>query len=414
MVYEYLLSFIKETANFFNEMAIYLVFGFLVAGVLHVFFPESIVKRHLGKGNLASVIKSTLFGIPLPLCSCGVVPVATSLKRSGASRGSVVSFLVTTPQIGADSFMLTYSLMGGLFAVARIIASIVTALISGILINLFDKEKENRSKSKESIETAQDEFYKRLKRIPSYVEYELLGSIANTLLIGILIAGAVGVLFPDNFFGQYLGSPFLSMLIMLTIGIPIYVCASASTPIAAALMMKGLAPGAALVFLLSGPATNAVNLSTVMKILGKKSTAIYLISIAGVSLSIGYGFNLLTILPEISDLLTVHQHDWLPGWLRLFGSFTLLFMLGLYYLDKIRLSTIWTKGKDNKMGKIVLAVNGMTCMHCAKNVERAVVAVEDTSEVKVHLQENCVEFELSDEKHLDQVKQSILEAGYEL
>ncbi len=232
--------FLKEIVYFFNEISIYLIFGFLVAGVLHVLFPESLVRKHLGRSSLGSVVKSTLFGIPLPLCSCSVVPVATSLRKSGASKGAVVSFLITTPQIGADSFMVTYSLIGWVFALFRIAASAVTALIAGIVINLFDRKDNGSETDSKSMDQLNGSYKERLRSIFSYIEYELLGSIANALLVGIVVAAVIGVLIPNTFFDQYLGSPFLSMMIMLAIGIPIYVCASASTPIAASLLMKGI------------------------------------------------------------------------------------------------------------------------------------------------------------------------------
>ncbi len=402
-------EFALETLSFYNEIAVYLLFGLLVAGILHVLFPESIVRRHLGKGNIGSVLKSALFGIPLPLCSCGVVPVATSLRRSGASKGSVVSFLITTPQIGADSFMLTYSLIGWVFAGARILASVITALIAGLFINLF--EKEDSTHPRESVTVNEVDFRTRLKEVPQYVEYELLGAIVNTLLIGILIAGAVGVFMPDDFFATYMNSPFLSMILMLVIGIPVYVCASASTPIAAALLMKGLSPGAALVFLLSGPATNAVNFTTVLKIIGKKSTAIYIGSIAIVSLALGYLFNVWLGTGFMATVMT-HQHDMLPDWLRIGSSILLTIMIGWFYFK----TQLWKLFKTNKgnieVGKLSLDVQGMTCQHCAKNVERAILSVEGTQDVQIFLDQDRVEFELADNNLLNKVKESITAAGY--
>ena len=189
---QYITLFIEEIIYFFNEISIYLIFGFFVAGSLHVLFPDSIVRKHLGKGSFGSVLKSTVFGIPLPLCSCGVVPVATSLRRSGASKGSVVSFLISTPQVGADSFMITYSLIGWVFAIFRIIASLITAFFAGILINVFDKEKIEQSKYEKNTSELETSYLDRIKTLPNYIEYELFGSIANYLLLGLIIAGLIG------------------------------------------------------------------------------------------------------------------------------------------------------------------------------------------------------------------------------
>ncbi len=405
---------VREIFYFYHEIAIYLLFGFLVAGVLHVLFPERIVRRHLGSNSIGSVIKATLFGVPLPLCSCGVVPVAASMRKSGASKGASVSFLITTPQIGADSFMLTYSLLGWLFAVGRIVASMITALFAGLTINFLDRSEKEQDAPSEGVTENSETAWQRLKNVPAYVEYELLGSIANTLLVGIVIAGIVAALIPQDFFAQYLGGGWLSLLIMLAIGIPLYVCASASTPIAAALMMKGLAPGAALVFLLSGPATNAANISMVVKIMGKRSTAVYLASIAVVSLALGYLLNLLSASLPMVHLFAAHQHEILPFWLKWAGSVVLGLMLLWYYAysqfgDKIKL-----KKGDLLVGNVNIAVKGMTCPHCAKTVENAVLSVDGASDVVVHLNEGSVEFFIEDESKVQDVREQISNAGYEV
>jgi len=404
---------VREIFYFYHEIAIYLLFGFLVAGALHVFFPERLVRRHLGKNSIGSVVKATLFGGPLPLCSCGVVPVAASLRKSGASKGAAVSFLITTPQIGADSFMLTYSLLGWLFAVGRIAASMITALFAGLTINFLDRSDKESYHSDENVENSES-MYQRLKNVPAYVEYELLGSIANTLLIGIVIAGIVAAMIPQDFFAEYLGSGWLSLLVMLAVGIPLYVCASASTPIAAALMMKGLAPGAALVFLLSGPATNAANLSMVVKIMGKRSTAVYLASIAIVSLLLGYLLNVLSAAMPVVRLFNTHQHEILPFWLKWSGSVVLGLMLLWYYVHKRLGETSKFKKGDSLVGKVNITVKGMTCPHCAKTVEKAILSVDGTSDIAVHLQQGNVDFVIDDESKIQQVKSLISKAGYEV
>ncbi len=408
---EYIQLFINETGYFYYEMAIYLVFGFLVAGVLHVFFPDSIVRKHLGKPGILSMIKSTLFGIPLPLCSCGVVPVATSLRRSGASKGATVSFLISTPQIGADSFLLTYSLLGWVFAVFRIVTSVLTAILAGLSLLLFDQDSPAEKQSGDN-KMNRSTPLQRSKELPSYIEYELFGSIAGTLLIGVLVAGLIGALLPEGFFMQYFNYPFLSMLIMLAIGIPMYVCASASTPIAASLVLKGLNPGAALVFLLTGPATNAVNLSTVSSIIGKKSTALYLASISIAALVMGYLFNLLIGRIGMETILQTHQHEMLPHWLKWTGVGILSIMFLIYYWNR-KFKKLFTKEKGEiNVSHLVLDVKGMTCMHCAGSVKGAVESVEGVSDVNIDLDNGKVDFELADPEQLEQVKTRIKDAGY--
>ncbi len=406
-----LIIVIKETAFFFNEVAIYLILGFAIAAVLHVLFPESIIRRHFGQDSVTSVFKATLFGIPLPICSCGVVPVAASLRRSGASKGATAAFLIATPQVGADSFMITYSLLGWVFGVFRIIAAMITALLAGILVNLL-KRKDAADDTPHSRAASAETLRDRIRGLPQYIEYELLGPIATALLIGILIAGIISALIPDNFFAGFLGGEITSMFVMLIIGIPMYVCASASTPIAASLILKGLSPGAALVFLLTGPATNAMSIATVLKILGKRATFIYLASIAGVSLALGFALNWVVGIYGIEQVISTHQHDMLPMWLKLSGSALLLLMLGWYYISQ-QVTQKSLKEQENMSNMMSLNVNGMTCQHCAANVKRAVEGVGG-SQVKVDLSAKKVDFELADASQLEQVKAEIKAAGYEL
>ena len=401
----------KEILFFFNEVAIYLLFGFVLAGILHVLFPESIIRRHLGRNSFGSVVKSTLFGIPIPLCSCGVVPVAASLRNSGASKGATISFLISTPQIGADSFMITYSLLGWVFALFRIVASLITAMVAGIMVNVIGSQ--DTYPSEVFPNTVHEEtFGQRLQSIFSYVEYELLGSIANSLMIGLVIAGIIGAFIPDGFFERHMGSHFMSLLVMLIAGIPMYVCASASTPIAASLIMKGMSPGAALVFLLTGPATNAMTISTVVKSLGKTAALIYLGAIASVSLALGQGLNVLAATYGFDSIILVHQHEMLPGWLKISGTVLLSAMLGWYYL-KIKLLSNFKREKGMEP-KITINVQGMSCMHCAGNVQKAIESIAGTSKVSVDLEGNKVLFDIDKTDDIEKVKAAITSVGYQV
>ena len=402
----------KEFLFFFNEISLYLLFGFIVAGILYVFFPESVIRRQLGRDSFLSVVKSTIFGIPLPLCSCGVVPVAASLRKSGASKGSTISFLIATPQVGADSFMITYSLLGWVFALFRIVASLVTALTAGIMVNILGRNEPDQAEIVlPDNAVPRESYYKRLKSIPGYIEYDLLGSLANALVVGIIAAGIISALIPDGFFEKYLGSDFLSMLLMLAVGIPVYVCAAASTPVAASLIMKGISPGAALVFLLTGPATNAMTILTVFKVLGKKSTIIYLSAIALISLLLGYLLNIFTAHFGFQNVIILHNHEMLPAWLKAGGSVILAMMIGWYYL-KIKILDKVKGEREVGDNKIRLSVQGMTCMHCAGTVKKAVESVAGTSNVDVHLDEKSVAFEIEGKSSIEKVKAAIERAGY--
>jgi len=198
---DFLSVILKETIILFLiEVSIYLLFGFIIAGILHVLFPESIIRRHLGRDSFGSVLKSTLFGIPIPLCSCGVVPVAASLRNSGASKGATISFLISTPQVGADSFMITYSLLGWVFTLFRIVASLITAMAAGIMVNILSRNDSPQSGESPPNINSEEGFGRRIKSILQYVEYDLLGSIANALMVGIIAAGIITALIPEGFF----------------------------------------------------------------------------------------------------------------------------------------------------------------------------------------------------------------------
>ncbi|MDM8546632.1 permease [Candidatus Venteria ishoeyi] len=402
---------LEQTLYFYNEIAIYLVLGFVIAALLHILFPESLVRKHLGHNSFLSVLKSTAFGIPLPICSCGVVPVAASLKKSGASNGATVSFLISTPQIGADSYLITYSLLGWIFGVFRIMAALITALAAGLFVNLFQRKPTGIDKQEATSSGTQETAKDRLSHIGRYIEYELLGPIANALLIGIVIAGFISALVPENFFEAWMGGTWTSMLVMLVVGIPLYICASASTPIAASLILKGMSPGAALVFLLVGPATNAMSIATVLKIVGKRATAIYLLTIAVVSLLLGGLLNLMVAHYGMGQIIFTHQHELLPAWLKLIGSGLLLLMLAGYYMR--RFFSQKTQEMLDMSNRITLTVDGMTCMHCAANVKRAVEGIEGAADAQINLENKSVSFELDDSSKTEQIKLEIRAAGYE-
>ena len=306
---ESLLSSIAwETLVVFYEASVYLLIGFLVAGLLHVYLPADLIARHLGRNDARSVGLAALFGAPIPLCSCGVLPAAASLKRQGAGRAPLVSFLISTPETGADSVALTYGLMGPVMAVVRPVVAVVTAVIAGIAsIGVREDAStppphdagRDDDRAEAAFEDSCDESCapggaapagaRRFLHSLDYGFTSVLDDIAMSLLVGMLLTGILAGLLPDNFFDEVLGwgSGLMPMLAMIVVGLPLYLCASASTPIAAALMAKGLSPGAALVFLLVGPATNLATMTVVGQLLGRRHLAVYLGAIVLVSLAAG-------------------------------------------------------------------------------------------------------------------------------
>ena len=298
---EAMVGIAKESWLVFKEAAPFVLFGFFAAGLLKVLIPERVIVKHLGGNGFRSVFKASLFGVPLPLCSCGVIPVAVGLRKQGASKGATASFLVSVPETGVDSVAITWALLDPLMTIIRPVSAFITALATGALINLLPEQKVAAktdtaesccsANADQSTQLTQKPIIQRLKDGVIYAFTDLLKDIGGWLLLGILIAGIISYFVPVDFVDRYLGGEYSSLLIMLIIGIPLYICASASTPVAAALVLKGLSPGAALVFLLAGPATNAATMTVVAKHLGKATTVAYVAAIATCSLVFGWFVN---------------------------------------------------------------------------------------------------------------------------
>ena len=287
----------KEVLSLINEMSPYLLLGFFVAGVMHAFIPGMVYNRYLGGKGFKSVFYGALFGVPLPLCSCGVLPTAMSLRKQGASKGATASFLISTPETGVDSIIATYSVLGLPFAVIRPVAAFCNAIMGGWLINKFgDKDEvvpvDASAKTccchHKQEETHHEGFLGKMREALRFGFVEMIEDIGKWLVIGLVIAGLITVFVPDEFFALFRGNTQLSMLLVLCIAIPMYICATGSIPIAVALMMKGLTPGAALVLLMAGPACNMASILVINKTLGRKSLVLYLVSIITMAILWGH------------------------------------------------------------------------------------------------------------------------------
>lgn len=344
-------------------MAPYILFGLLFAGVLHELVPDSIVTKHLGKDNITSVVKSTVFGIPLPVCSCGVIPLATSIKKSGASKGATLSFLISTPITGVDSIMATYGIFGWIFTLYRAVTSMIIAMAAGILTNIFDKNEEVVERKKAafsavapqtatsfSMNAAKQETEScgtgegsccsgseekkdfSLMSAMKYAFCTLLGDIAKPLFWGLIIGALITVAIPENLSELIKDHTWLSYLIVIAIAVPMYVCATASLPIAAGLMLSGVSAGAAFVFLSAGPATNTVTIGVVKKMLGTKSLFIYLGSIIIGSILFGLGLDYIFDISSIDPASLIHMDE--EGGIIAILSSVILWGLVLYYMAK--------------------------------------------------------------------------------
>lgn len=389
---QFIHDYFNEIYHLMLEMSPYLLLGFLIAGILKYSIHPGRIKRYLGGNDFRSVFYASLLGVPMPLCSCGVIPTGVSLYRNGASKGAAQSFLISTPQTGVDSIMVTYSLLGLPFAIIRPIAAFLTGIAGGVLTNKVESEKPHKYVNGADTE----ELPRGWKTIPAMLKYafiDFLSDIAKWLLIGILIAGLISVLLPGDFFLQYLSNPYLSMLVMLVVSVPLYVCATGSVPIAAALLMKGLSPGAALVFLMAGPATNAATISVIGNTLGKKSLIVYLGTIILGSFAAGIVMNEFIPASWFSGISTHGAHDhMLPHWLMLSSTLILssliLFTLLRKVVNKYRgipeagCEVTEQKPKD----EYIVHIEGMSCQHCVMNVKKELSSLDGVIEVVVNLE----------------------------
>ncbi len=296
------LDFIKVFIWILCSMAPWLLAGLAVSGIMSLFFTPERVRKHLGGAGFMPVLKAVLAGIPLPLCSCGVLPVAASLKKEGAGSGAVAAFYVSTPQIGVNSMILTFSVMGWAMGLVRIAAAFVTGMTCGLLAGKMTKTESSPSFMKREQECSccchecsrtKKTSGSPLFRAMDYGFNRMVAEVAPSMMAGLLIAALIQLLLPDDLGVSFFkGHAFLEFAALVLIAIPLYVCSSSAVPIAAALVMKGISPGAALVFMLAAPASNAVMIASMIKVLGGKATVIYIVVLAFVSIAAGVLLNL--------------------------------------------------------------------------------------------------------------------------
>ena len=406
------MEFIKEIAivifSIFNEMSVYLLLGFLFAGILHVLVPQQLFSKYLSKNSWSSVLYATLFGIPLPLCSCGVIPTGMALYREGASKGSVVAFLIATPQTGVDSIIATYSLLGLPFAIIRPIVALCTAMFAGLTTNIFTlKEssaivKQENSKKQETLT-----FTQKIKRVFNYGYVEMMEDIGKMLMFGLIVAGLISYFVPDNFFMIFGNNTILTMLLVLIVAIPMYVCATGSIPIAIALMMKGMSPGTALVLLMAGPAANIASMLVIGKVLGKKTFVLYLTTL--VIGAITSGLIIDNFLPaawfDVSNFAMEGHHG---GHFYHFKIICSIILFALF-INSIIQKENFMQNTSNKT--IAFKIDGMNCNHCKNNVTKAISALKSVKTVNVNLSQGIayVEGDITD----TEIKNAVEAIGFE-
>lgn len=407
-----------------NEMSPYLLLGFLLAGLMHAFIPGQVYTRYLARPTLGSVVRAALFGIPLPLCSCGVIPTAMSLRREGASKGAVTAFLIATPQTGVDSIIATYGLMGLPFALVRPLAALLTSVLGGALSNAAEPAG---GAPPGAVSAAQGDHRAptlagRLLQALRYAFVDMMEDIGKWLVVGLVAAGLITVFVPDEAFQLFQGNTLASMLLVLAIAMPMYLCATGSIPVAVALMLKGLTPGAALVLLMAGPACNFASMLVVRKALGTRSLLVYLASIIAGAVAFGVLVDYLQFGGHVDFLrqLTLQQacHAEAQSWLSWGGTL----LLALFLLNALVLRPLIHRGhahahpRGSNAGSpadtIVCHIEGMNCNHCRTSAEKALQGVPGVTSASVDLQSR--EARITGSASAEALSQAISEVGFKL
>ena len=471
-VVEILEKFVWQFITLFSEMAPFLLLGFLLAGILHVWVPNHLYVPKISKPNFKSVLWSALFGIPLPICSCGVIPTSIALRKEGASKGASVSFLISTPATGVDSILATYSLLGGPFAILRPVAAFVTAMLGGLFTNVVTKnepetgiavvgethehhehhhEHEHCDCDGDLCSCGQDHdeehskksFAQKIKETLEYGFVNMIGDVSKWLIIGLLLGALIAAFVPDDFFLFLHEYPLLCMVVVLVLAMPMYTCATGSIPLALALVEKGITPGAALVLLMAGPATSIASMLVVGKAFGKRTLAAYLTSIALGALFFGFVIDtffmdsfLASMLPHASA--ECHGH----GALGVFdyicaGLFALLIVYAKFAHkgcgghcgcgdhdcccecgddhDHCECEGHGEHHEHEEPVVEIYSVLGMNCSHCKACVEKAAMRLDGvlSAEADVASKELRVQWHGDDDVDETALKNAVEEAGFE-
>lgn len=411
-----------------NEMSPYILLGFLIAGVLHVFVKEETLLRHLSGNGLKTVVKAAAIGVPLPLCSCGVLPTAVSLRRGGASKAATTSFLIATPQTGVDSIAATYSLLGLPFALSRPVAALICAVLGGSVVGKLcpDEEQTPKSGNPRKLESEKRAFHKKALDSVKYGFVDMIDSIGKWLVIGLVVATLITVFVPDEWFVGLREFPLAAMLLMVLIAIPMYICATGSIPIAMSLMLKGLTPGVAFVLLMAGPAANFASIVILNRAQGRKATAIYVASV--VAVAIGFGVLIDYVLPGnwfLPRTLTPgHSCHTEFGWFESGCSILLALLLIAALVRSMGGRKTCgchdchcsTSKKDNDQlhnnMEQEYKISGMNCAHCRASVEKAIAGVEGVESVEVSLQKGLAR--VKGTAPSDKIEEAVVQAGFDI
>lgn len=366
-----------------NEMSPYILLGFLIAGLMHAFIPQQTFARHLSGTGWKAVVKSAMIGVPLPLCSCGVLPTAIAMRRNGASKAASTSFLIATPQTGVDSIAATWSLLGPAFAVVRPVAALVTAFFGGVAVGKAESgDCGVACSAADREEELPKGFFNKCTAALKYGFIDLVGSIGGWLVAGLVIAALITVYVPADFFSVLGRNPVMSMIAVLVIAVPMYVCATGSIPIAMSLVMKGLSPGTALVLLMAGPAANFASFTLISREMGRKSAVIYLLSIIVGAMAFGLAIDYL--LPaQWFAIGGMHSAAHGMEHFSVFSTVCSAILVALLAITFVKRNIHSHKITGNMTKEYV--IKGMNCPHCQAAVTKCISGVSGVEQVDVNL-----------------------------
>jgi uncharacterized membrane protein YraQ (UPF0718 family)/copper chaperone CopZ len=355
----------------------WMLLGMAIAGILHVALPRGLVRRQLRGGG--GVAKAVALGVPLPLCSCGVIPAGIGLKREGASDGAAVGFLISTPQTGVDSILVSSAFLGWPFAVFKVISAALTGIVGGYLTDA----AAGISDSEAEAEGAED--LSEPRGLWAAVDHalEILRSIWSWIIFGILVSALIELFIPQQVFTAISSyGRAVPILAALAVSLPLYVCSTASVPIAAALVAAGMPPGAALVFLMAGPATNVATIGAIYRALGRRPLAIYLATIVVGSLSAGLMFDFL-LAPTAVSAGHIHASH---GWWTVTSAILLLGLMAWFAFDDVRsLAGRLFVRPAGETPRVEIGVSGMSCGSCVSKLERALLQEKGVAGVEITL-----------------------------
>lgn len=368
-----------------NEMSPYILLGFILAGVLHVFVRPTMMSRHLAGNGWKPVLKAALIGIPLPLCSCGVLPTAVGLRRRGASPAAATSFLIATPQTGVDSIAATYSLLGLPFALIRPLAALVGSFFGGMAVGKFAPDADITAQVDDTDDVMPQSIGGKIFEALRYGLIDMVGNMGRWLVIGLVVAALITVFIPDSLFVGLSQYPLLAMFAVVLVAIPMYICATGSIPIALSLIAKGLSPGIAFVMLMAGPAANFASIMILWRSIGRRATIIYVASVVITAITFGLAIDLL--LPASWFAITSHIHATCHNGEVAFGIFDTscsALLAGLLIYTAFKGHKSHNHKTPNNMTQ-TYQIEGMECNHCKATVEKAITALEGVESVTVDL-----------------------------